>query len=133
MTINIKENSDPELPYSFEITCPKLPKPIILIADCQKNHIEWISSFKNSIESYLSKDSKKDENVNFDKLVEAEDNYCGGEVIKNRLIKNILKKNSCADCDGNEPCWISLNLGVLLCLECSGIHRKMGPSISKIR
>lgn len=80
----------------------------------------------------MSKDSKINENINSDKLIEG-GNYFGGELLKNKLIKNILKKNSCADCDGNEPCWISLNLGVLLCLECSGIHRKMGPSVSKVR
>ena len=29
--------------------------------------------------------------------------------------------------------WASINLGVLLCLECSGVHRHLGVAISKVR
>ena len=38
----------------------------------------------------------------------------------------------CADCGSPEPDWASLNLGVLLCIECSGIHRKKGVHVSKV-
>jgi hypothetical protein len=39
----------------------------------------------------------------------------------------------CADCGNTDPDWASLNLGVLLCIECSGIHRQLGVHISKVR
>lgn len=39
----------------------------------------------------------------------------------------------CADCDAQNPDWASLNLGVLVCIECSGIHRNLGSHISRIR
>ncbi len=29
--------------------------------------------------------------------------------------------------------WLSTNLGVIVCIECSGIHRDMGVHISKIQ
>jgi Arf-GAP/GTPase/ANK repeat/PH domain-containing protein 1/3 len=32
-----------------------------------------------------------------------------------------------------DPEWASLNLGVLMCIECSGIHRNLGTHISKVR
>ena len=32
-----------------------------------------------------------------------------------------------------DPTWLATNLGVLLCIECSGIHRDMGVHISRIR
>ena len=32
-----------------------------------------------------------------------------------------------------DPTWLATNLGVLLCIECSGIHREMGVHISRIR
>src|SRR3990167_669615 len=32
-----------------------------------------------------------------------------------------------------EPEWASINLGILICIECSGIHRKLGTHISKVR
>lgn len=39
----------------------------------------------------------------------------------------------CADCGRRLPEWASLNLVVLLCIECSGIHRRLGVHVSKVR
>lgn len=39
----------------------------------------------------------------------------------------------CADCDATEPTWVSLNYGVVICHQCSGVHRKIGAHISKVR
>lgn len=40
----------------------------------------------------------------------------------------------CADCgSGSKVEWASLNLGIIVCIECSGIHRSLGTHISKVR
>ncbi|KAI9821578.1 MAG: hypothetical protein M1832_003252 [Thelocarpon impressellum] len=40
----------------------------------------------------------------------------------------------CADCgSGIKTEWVSINLGIILCIECSGIHRSLGTHITKIR
>ena len=39
----------------------------------------------------------------------------------------------CADCGMPSPTWASLNLGILICIECSGIHRNLGAHISRVR
>ena len=40
----------------------------------------------------------------------------------------------CADCNSTSKVeWVSLNLGIILCIECGGIHRSLGTHVSKIR
>ncbi|CAJ1066244.1 BAR_ACAPs and ArfGap_ACAP domain-containing protein isoform X2 [Xyrichtys novacula] len=41
--------------------------------------------------------------------------------------------NQCCDCGEEEPRWASINLGVTMCIECSGIHRSLGVHLSKVR
>lgn len=40
----------------------------------------------------------------------------------------------CADCNSDVKVeWVSINLGIVLCIECSGIHRSLGTHVSKVR
>merc|ERR1719370_767285 len=49
-------------------------------------------------------------------------------------IRNIPSNAACCDCGGtNDVTWLSTNFGVIVCIECSGIHREMGVHISKIQ
>ncbi|DBB01590.1 TPA: hypothetical protein ACH3X1_000238 [Trebouxia sp. C0004] len=49
------------------------------------------------------------------------------------ILRRVAGNAVCCDCGSPEPDWASLNLGTLLCIECSGIHRKKGVHISKVR
>lgn len=58
----------------------------------------------------------------------------GSPSVKNPLVQQIMQANPfCADCGRENPDWASLNLGVLVCIECSGIHRSLGVHVSKVR
>lgn len=46
---------------------------------------------------------------------------------------NRPENRRCADCGDEDPLWASINLGIFICLECSGIHRSLGVHISKVR
>ena len=39
----------------------------------------------------------------------------------------------CADCGAPDPCWASINCGVVICIACAGVHRSLGTHISKVR
>ena len=39
----------------------------------------------------------------------------------------------CADCSQSAPEWVSLNCGILACIECAGVHRELGVDVSQIR
>nr|BAD01238.1 putative ARF GTPase-activating domain-containing protein [Oryza sativa Japonica Group] len=49
------------------------------------------------------------------------------------LLRKVDGNIICVDCGSMEPDWASLNLGALLCIECSGVHRNLGVHISKVR
>ncbi|WCJ26734.1 ARF-GAP domain 1 [Euphorbia peplus] len=49
------------------------------------------------------------------------------------VLQRVCGNDKCADCGALEPDWASLNLGVLVCIECSGVHRNLGVHISKVR
>ena len=55
-----------------------------------------------------------------------------------RLLQDIRQTDAgntwCADCNSDSRVeWVSINLGIIVCIECSGIHRSLGTHISKIR
>uniref|UniRef100_A0A0F8AHU8 Arf-GAP with coiled-coil, ANK repeat and PH domain-containing protein n=1 Tax=Larimichthys crocea TaxID=215358 RepID=A0A0F8AHU8_LARCR len=56
----------------------------------------------------------------------------GGESLLQR-VQSLPGNELCCDCGQTAPCWASINLGVLLCIECSGIHRSLGVHCSKVR
>ncbi|XP_015256198.1 PREDICTED: arf-GAP with GTPase, ANK repeat and PH domain-containing protein 3-like [Cyprinodon variegatus] len=48
-------------------------------------------------------------------------------------IRNVRGNSFCVDCDAPNPDWASLNLGALMCIECSGMHRNLGTHLSRVR
>ncbi|PAV62171.1 hypothetical protein WR25_16975 [Diploscapter pachys] len=48
-------------------------------------------------------------------------------------IRRVPGNDRCADCGNEQPKWVSINLGVVLCIECSGVHRSLGVQVSKVR
>nr|XP_045366124.1 arf-GAP with GTPase, ANK repeat and PH domain-containing protein 2 isoform X7 [Camelus bactrianus] len=55
------------------------------------------------------------------------------EAVAIQAIRNAKGNSICVDCGAPNPTWASLNLGALICIECSGIHRNLGTHLSRVR
>jgi len=98
-------------------------------AETETDREEWMSVLLNSKEVSLNRafeDNGKTDGRT-DGLVEFQQTLVN-------YIRNIPSNQACCDCGGtNDVTWLSTNFGVIVCIECSGIHREMGVHISKIQ
>lgn len=93
-------------------------------ASSQEERDEWVTAIEQQILASLQgNESHKKRN-----------NGASRDPQAVNIIKTQVPGNSvCADCDAPNPEWASINLGLLVCIECSGIHRNLGSHISKVR
>uniref|UniRef100_A0ACB8FZQ3 Glycerophosphoinositol permease n=1 Tax=Sphaerodactylus townsendi TaxID=933632 RepID=A0ACB8FZQ3_9SAUR len=49
------------------------------------------------------------------------------------MSKRLRSSEVCADCSAADPCWASINRGVLICDECCSVHRSLGRHISQVK
>ncbi|XP_039936551.1 ARF GTPase-activating protein GIT2 isoform X8 [Hirundo rustica] len=49
------------------------------------------------------------------------------------MAKRLRSSEVCADCSAQDPCWASINRGILICDECCSVHRSLGRHISQVR
>ncbi|KAM4758486.1 arf-GAP with coiled-coil, ANK repeat and PH domain-containing protein 3 isoform 1-T1 [Cyanocitta cristata] len=137
----VKPCEDIERRFCFEVVSPT--KSCMLQADSEKLRQAWIQAVQASIASAYreSPDSYYIERLDrtaspstssIDSATDSRERGGKGETILQR-VQSIPGNEQCCDCGQPDPRWASINLGILLCIECSGIHRSLGVHCSKVR
>lgn len=135
----VKHCEDIERRFCFEVVSPT--KSCMLQADSEKLRQAWIKAVQTSIATAYRE--KGDESEKLDKKSSpSTGSLDSGNESKEKLLKGesalqrvqaIPGNSGCCDCGLADPRWASINLGITLCIECSGIHRSLGVHFSKVR
>ncbi|XP_034386104.1 arf-GAP with coiled-coil, ANK repeat and PH domain-containing protein 2-like isoform X2 [Cyclopterus lumpus] len=134
----VKHCEDIERRFCFEVVSPT--KSCMLQADSEKLRQAWIKAVQNSIATAFR--DKGDEGELDRKSSTSTGSLDSGGELKEKPIKgeSALQKvlaipgnTCCCDCGQPDPRWASINLGITLCIQCSGIHRSLGVHFSKVR
>ena len=138
LTCSVKPTTDSTRNFCFDVISPS--KTRTLQADSHETMNRWIAALQEAIGSQLDKQriSRPGRRTSAASSTtkanaEAAEEKKKREEDINSLYDADEENRKCADCGEPNPTWISINLGILMCLECSGIHRSMGTHISKVR
>ncbi|XP_060797138.1 arf-GAP with coiled-coil, ANK repeat and PH domain-containing protein 2-like isoform X2 [Neoarius graeffei] len=133
----VKHCEDIERRFCFEVVSPT--KSCMMQADSEKLKQAWIRAMQNSIATAFrdrSDDSEKLDRKSSPSTGSLEsdprEKSLKGEGAFQKVMA-IAGNGTCCDCGQPEPKWASINLGITLCIQCSGIHRSLGVHFSKVR
>lgn len=133
---------DTDLRLCFRIISPQMT--YTLQAENGADRMDWVNKITAAIATRLNSHFLQQSPINYassgpagDELtLDQKQDYnqrvnMGDDVFT--TLRGIPGNDECAECNAPDPDWASLNLGVLMCIECSGVHRNLGVHISKVR
>uniref|UniRef100_A0A8D0HKL4 Arf-GAP with coiled-coil, ANK repeat and PH domain-containing protein n=1 Tax=Sphenodon punctatus TaxID=8508 RepID=A0A8D0HKL4_SPHPU len=135
----VKHCEDIERRFCFEVVSPT--KSCMLQADSEKLRQAWIQAVQTSIATAYREKGEETEKPEKkpspsmgspESSSESKEKLLKGESALQR-VQCIAGNTVCCDCGLADPRWASINLGITLCIECSGIHRSLGVHFSKVR
>ncbi|KAB1264956.1 Arf-GAP with coiled-coil; ANK repeat and PH domain-containing protein 1 [Camelus dromedarius] len=142
----VKLCPDSERRFCFEVVSPS--KSCLLQADTERLVQLWVSAVQSSIATAFSQarldGSPRGPGQGSGHLAMGSAATLGsGGSTRGRepggaghvaaQVQSVDGNAQCCDCREPAPEWASINLGVTLCIQCSGIHRSLGVHFSKVR
>ena len=140
---DLGEDASPHVRHAFRIVSPE--RTFFLRAESAAEQTQWIEAITTAIANLLN--SSVNEQVMADheertrkygsKHSRSISSASGMSAPEGPapivVLSQIPGNDKCAECSMPEPDWASLNLGVMMCLQCSGVHRQLGVQVSKVR
>ncbi|KYQ89166.1 ankyrin repeat-containing protein [Tieghemostelium lacteum] len=141
----------------FEILHPRKKQPIVLQAESEEERDRWVQAIQDAISNSLNCQTlpleksasgltgggggnslilgKAMSNTSVNGQPGGQGSVQTDEVNQQvlRILQKVPGNNICADCGSPDPDWAAINLGILICKVCSGVHRSLGTHISKVR
>ncbi|MCI4376930.1 hypothetical protein PGIGA_G00197490 [Pangasianodon gigas] len=124
----VKQCEDVERRFCFEVVSPN--KSCMLQADSEKLRQFWTKAVQNSIATAYRENGEepaarlqRESSASLgslDSLGECRSVRADSPLHR---VLSIRGNQNCCDCGEAEPRWASINLGITLCIACSGIHR----------
>lgn len=139
----IRPVNDNDRRFVFEILSPNSSH--LLQADSQLQCDQWVNALQIAITNSFkspngnihnsASSSPKSSGDDSTRTQSTEKMELKHKMIKEKIdyVRSMPGNEKCCDCDADGPEWASINLGILLCLNCGGAHRGLGVSLSKVR
>ena len=118
-TATVREARNLGVPYAFEVISPQLT--LTLQSQSQEEMSAWVEVIQNATARELGCNRVQRMSISISQ-----------STVFGRL-RLVAGNQRCADCADANPAWASINMGVLVCLACAGVHRQLGTHITKVR
>ncbi|CRK87513.1 CLUMA_CG001314, isoform A [Clunio marinus] len=137
----VRPVTDSDRRFCFEVISPT--KSHILQADSENQYQAWVQALHSGIGHAIQNNSRysnhmcassssvSSSNPNPSSSMAPPANKPKEKRINWRQMLLIPGNMRCADCGSSDPKWASINLGITLCISCSGVHRSLGVHYSK--
>ncbi len=135
--------------FTFEILSPM--KTYTLQAENEVDMHSWVDALQRAALRALQSDPQTDQSKDHIKrelgltAADEKEEILAELLEENQLDFSALSEDTraklyaiegnqiCADCRSPRPEWASITFGILICIECSGIHRGLGVQKSKVK